>query len=1309
MSKFLKEPIKIIQWQPTVDEKSAVEWKSKIYVCPGNVPADIKKAIISKNAKKLKKYYGDKWKYKLRIDDITKTKGGDGDPIIEIDLSSMDSLVEISDEKKEPPTVIVKDQSWEISDMEIFEEDTIMDLKKKINLAFNIPMYQQHLWVKKTQNSPLKYTFNIDGQDTFVDIIETYDKSKTFILGVPVDMNTYANKDLITVSANDEFDIIGQTVMKNNEINVISLNDIIEKNTKDKYKLNIVYYSFIIKFFPMLTKGTFISFLSDDNISQSVPSIAPNTTDLKFISKQNEVMHMLNQGDSKNFQQSLTKTVVKISSSIRGSIINFRILFDKLKCMVNIPLIAIHDIYENKHIFLSKQHVDYDGEVYDDEAIVPNSMVIKVRHEESYMDLFIFQNGTYSVAAKWNTDRNINFDDINHILDSEIVPIIRHINEKTEILYNPRHRLPMVSTNNIRYIGINLVVYWDRVMNNSDFSSVKAVLQKYFVDTQIVTEKVVADENYQEFYFKKGMFEFDSSRLENLSVDVANQYEYLTNSDIRSSWNVLFENIRIMKITHRYSDIKIEIDGIKEIEYGIFMKFVYLLEYLVDNSDIKIVNKFTRTIKHLQTLKEKDPVLYDMKKEHGSEMVYSKICQKPFQPIISNASDSNATKYWNFTTKSDIYYKCPNKKYPYLRFISGKHPLGYCIPCCKKTPPPPKKSTERSAIIYHTCLSEHSIDDSEIVESSSRYILGYGKTLDIGRITKLPEDTLGILLHSNISTNAQYYIMGTQQSLGNIENLGVLFLLSDMINMDISDMLKKAIIQLKKKPQRYCLILGGKLSLTMSVNAFISILLDIIRKKKITIELDINRIFIDIAQLYFKIKLFTFVDIKTVIRFQHNELVTHQQELVNPSYKYGVILYNAQTNFWNPIYKINKNLYFRAKIIDDKLYKYNSDIIQKIIGIVTYALESTIKDTSHFGFDFFTLDKFLQDSDYKLDSVFIVEKNFIYGVNIENVGYVPIKKSYVPFSINRFPTYHWKMKNNIELGDIKNVKLFIEKYTTWATGQNLVGSNRHFSLIELTKVIKYKTNIIGFIANDMNWYIKPIKKSPFSDVPVKEYIYSPLNINYLMESTKDLTISDAKIRPSIVKLHAYDMIKLHISNKINKLTNKSIRTKIISLIKKQQSSKLRIGMITQDHMQNVKYESDKHMRQDIIKINDHIHMANQDKKIAINNFEMDVYNFDKTYFHELKRQPLSVLKTKLMKMLKEKTPPIKDISKGSIKRFKISEIDKKTLKTLIDILASEIKNVFIGDNIFSPVFMSFLTNYFKFTKYPSEKISVKFG
>jgi len=66
----------------------------------------------------------------------------------------------------------------------------------------------------------------------------------------------------------------------------------------------------------------------------------------------------------------------------------------------------------------------------------------------------------------------------------------------------------------------------------------------------------------------------------------------------------------------------------KENEFYIFTKFINLL--FNEFSKFKTI-KIADAKKSLRNLKQQDPQLYNIKKIYNVDVVYSKLCQKPFQ------------------------------------------------------------------------------------------------------------------------------------------------------------------------------------------------------------------------------------------------------------------------------------------------------------------------------------------------------------------------------------------------------------------------------------------------------------------------------------------------------------------------------------------------------------------------------------------------------------------------------------------------------------------------------------------------------
>ncbi|MEM3062325.1 MAG: hypothetical protein QW303_02080, partial [Nitrososphaerota archaeon] len=191
-------------------------------------------------------------------------------------------------------------------------------------------------------------------------------------------------------------------------------------------------------------------------------------------------------------------------------------------------------------------------------------------------------------------------------------------------------------------------------------------------------------------------------------------------------------------------------------------------------------------------LKLYDPNLYQFKR-FGSDLVYSRICQKTHQPVpytqdeyekLDKETKNKAVKYWNFTTNRPLYYICPDQRYPYLQFITEKHPLNYCLPCCMKV----KKEKTKKDFIYNICMESHSYEGQ--IDSTSRYIMNYGKQLEINRISYLPDILRKYIKQSSKDINLPYNLFHYNGVDYPIDEIVKIVEKTKIINIPLKDILK---------------------------------------------------------------------------------------------------------------------------------------------------------------------------------------------------------------------------------------------------------------------------------------------------------------------------------------------------------------------------------------------------------------------------------------------------------------------------------------------------------------------------------------
>lgn len=839
------------------------------------------------DTEKITEKQADKIKKEIEKTIKEEAKGKKQKPEKELEPVESDNL--IKDVKKEKlETKIKKPVKSEynkivfINNVKVYPEDRISEFKEKIylstlinnNVITELNLYKQHLYsiINDTNNEKendqvitIKYKFMVDSNIN-IDIRKLFNyKNSSKILNIPVDTMLYQNKDLIQVESMEYFTTLLDLYQSFNvrKYYVISVDEFIdpEKNlikelsTNDQYQFQLLYYGFIIKYWPIMTLDVFTLFINNEgDIKNSYPDLALSQNAL--IKKYNEESRILDykynllteyankKTSSKDFEKynpefsifsdknikkesiigvaiktatlsNITTHTEDISSQIK---INIRNLFSLLEASADIPLIKAKLLVDGRIITLTKikspnvveNEKDDIQKIYEKikyrlqmpyyntiliaikikNISIGNSVGISTDMDSNYLIFTIYDNGKYNIKSLWDEEIQMDFRKIYEIINENVSPVIETINNYGRTVFESVRRLSLIKRNATEFSSLNMSMFWKIPITRLAFTKIYELIKQDMqsniikpIDSSI--EKPNADTNSYSYYIIKGITEYDLNQLYR-TLNTNNYYEYLSNARVKQKWNSIVEKGRNVEITHRTSDIKIEIQGLKEKEFTNFYQYIISFLYRVEKEilskkeSIEKIQKLDVSDSNInKLLKSRDPELYIFKR-FGSNIVYSRICQKGKQPIpylpdeydlLDNKIKQKAVKYWNFTTKSPMYYVCPNKKYPYLNFLVGNHPKGYCLPCCKITPPYEyelngnvKKSnntgsskndqsekaedqdeenelekTTKKEHIYNICMQHHVYTEQDTQSAQSRYIMNYGKPVDIGRIGKLPD------------------------------------------------------------------------------------------------------------------------------------------------------------------------------------------------------------------------------------------------------------------------------------------------------------------------------------------------------------------------------------------------------------------------------------------------------------------------------------------------------------------------------------------------------------------------------------------
>lgn len=1300
----------------------------------------------------------------------------------------------------------------------IYPEDKILEFKKKLYTVLEIPIFRQHIWyVYQGRTYPLNYSIFDNNSLIYINTQEMLSKYNDvvhppqLIENIPINTRYYQKKAYLKVVANDTFSILDEFYHNYGitEYNLLDLNDFINPSRKiltevitDAYQLELIYYSFIILYWPMLSLVAFSDYIkSESNIAKFYPELQQPIREVNQIYKLekkiiDEKIDLITNPKKRetlkkirgNITNSITESIISILKyqNSKDSILFIRNLFDKFPLDDRVISCKCYMTHNNRKIILSKT---YKNNNLIKEVLKIDSIMFKIKVDKETtktLDLTFFKNGNYTIKSSWHEEDQYDFDDIFQICHNLTKSVIDKINSFGSYVLAMKKTLPTMNKHNAKFTEIGMSMFYKKAFTQNQFDILKSIMTDYR-KSGIVKDRV-SEKSFAEYYFSKGMYQFKSDRIERV-ITINNYYDFLTDGTIKQKWFTIFEKTRITKIHHRFSDIKIEIIGIKEKEFFIFYNFILTLFYLFNNrcgitdvckkEDMLLTEE--RTLKKtLRNLKEQDPVLYNFKKHFKTENVYSKICQKPYQPLmltkqgydnLPKDKKANAIKYWNFTTNKDAYYSCPNPKYPFIKFIVKRHPKDYCIPCCKKTQVA-HSAKDAKKIIYDICMKSYKYEKSErTITMGSRYIMSYGKDVEQGRLSRLPENSLEPLFYETYSIQTQgidpecittdgYYLYGVDQNVKNIHNVGILNILIHATETSLHDLINKLINLLKSSPNKFRILLDGSISKYFKdLNEFITQLKslflssDVINFNELNADIPWNDIFINIAYLFLNIN---------VIYFQHKRhdtvklvlpsYITSKEQFLSKEFT-NLIILQKRKNFF-PIYLLNTDVFFKVKMFKQKLFNFNDPITIIIGRLVTSYFNEKIKKNIMDNINLVVIQSFTTDTKYKIQKIYVNSSNMCYYVHLINNGkngksiHIPIDLSHHLVSAKINITYEMfsRSKSNMNIETLLN---FMKDFNYWIAQKSEEAGMLHTNadkklpleervqpiypyikisnwivLASINQEINNGSNVIGFICNNVNYYINTIKLAQalkIKKTPLIQMFYDPDEINKSIYS-KSNNIPDIRskiIGKSLYQSNLYQLLLLEFmtifNNQINVGLRKKIKEKLLSNFNKDFDEIM-------DEISKIIIDCDDYYKiktQICEFINNH-----HSKNLLFQEIDDSFYKFDKETFESIKKLPSDKLYKELDKIA-SKFVTFGDVSK--IKNFEFPNmfiscqgqkdktycknnrliIDKTTLKKLLEIMTADILNPVKEKWIFSSVFSDNVINFFKFTKRTDEFITIE--
>lgn len=855
----------------------------KIYCVIGQVSENIKNAILKNNASTLENHYGHHYKNKLLMTDLAIKKvldgpdaainGGDEGENLEEDISFSELTNNVEELLKVPEQEVItthrkprenRELVEYIFDVQIFPEDKLHELREKIMLISGIEYYRQHVFY----TGGTTYKLSI-GEPYPIDILAP---AGAQMFGIPIDRHLYDFREDITVEAIEYFQLLETC----RTYYVKDLNDYLTEYTQlknsvsDSYIMNLIYYGFIIKYFPVLSFEAFYDLINNqDTFTAKYPEIIKDFKTLEH--KYKYEMQIINEVYNTKAKTPLNVSIVRsaITASAYGVIVNIRNLFDVLDTSIHIPYIRAYVNYGGENYQLNKKTQLLSNVPIPSKAQISKGIIIALNikgenltsetiDKSNYIYINLNINGDYSVLSSWNEEDEMTFDKMRNVAIKFVNPLIRKINKYNQNIISGE--LPELK--NIKYKTLSIDLVWDKILNSDQYKSFKNNFHTYFESGIMLPHPIKLTSGY-EILFCKGMYDYDKNKLFKIfstngsNILFNNQYNNLTSQAIKQKWSQHYVGKNI-HIHHQITSIKFEIFNVNEGEFALINNyFQTLIQKFTSSKKFANEKAVNTTVKRLKKLKETDPELYNIKKYSGKK-VYSVLCQGDHQPVIYKESEikelgiKNAVKYWNFTKQAPAYYSCPNKKYPHLSFIVGMHPKNYCLPCCHKKE---KFQDSKKGEINASCISQHVITDE--LNTSAKYVFQYKHDVDIGRLSYLPT-YLSKIAEIN---QQQLFVLFLERGYKHLSNVDILYAMSVVMKKSIPTIINEIIKAFRSSPTNYYLLINGKMNEYFETNdAFLSAISDyFLDGKLISVwakgTVDWNQIFLDIFTIHYQFQI----------------------------------------------------------------------------------------------------------------------------------------------------------------------------------------------------------------------------------------------------------------------------------------------------------------------------------------------------------------------------------------------------------------------------------------------------------------------
>jgi hypothetical protein len=474
-----------------------------------------------------------------------------------------------------------------------------------------------------------------------------------------------------------------------------------------------------------------------------------------------------------------------------------------------------------------------------------------------FVYLTLYEDGRYQAESAWREDDRVGFDAVIEQLTEAAGPVIARVNAMgaAALPLGGRLETPAEAARaegRAAVTGLTVSAFWPHALTSDSFRALRSRWRDY-ERAGLVSVRGLQQAGAYAFYFRKGVTAYDPRAIERVvsrggpgGADpgagsgapprqaATNHYAHLTDPAAALRWDYVYPG-RLVRIYHRTTDLRVEVVGATMEEFRRIRLYVFaFLDGLLEGPGRLDAKELAARAAappggRLKALQERDPDLYDLKKYDEGATVYSVLCQGDRQPELVPDAEAKAAlaaggkkgdalvRYWNFTEKRPAFYRCPSRDFPFLSFRAGEHPLGYCLPCCKKT-----RALEGTKIhlVNRLCAEKLEIaaDDEALADdpTTSRHVLTYGKPVPPSRIAAPPPVLVEGLFFGAFAPPYVFRLLGVPQDAPALPEAGYFFALADALGLSAVDFARELADAALALRETYRSLAGGGAAVFLS-------------------------------------------------------------------------------------------------------------------------------------------------------------------------------------------------------------------------------------------------------------------------------------------------------------------------------------------------------------------------------------------------------------------------------------------------------------------------------------------------------------